>query len=281
MTYSEIAYQYTKHDMIETYTKLPPLPETRARLLSCFMNGENANEKQALYSLAVSLAQLGLDTHDLVEESESLEPLGQQARSRQLKVLAGDYFNGRFYELLSHAEQVDAVRLVSRAICEVNRMKMSMYEKFRSLKLTAEEFMENSVSIKTELFMSLSRFIPSRHVHRFQELLRLFARCEVISEELDRSGSEDIRHGWAYWYVLQTATPEERQTILNADRTEVGMLIHKYNIRTLLSAMLQTQLGFMKSLIEQFDSEALRAEVSRMLEPIAMRITAPKVAEEI
>ena len=43
------------------------------------------------------------------------------ARSRQLKVLAGDYFSSRFYHLLAQAGQIEMIKQLSNAICEVNR----------------------------------------------------------------------------------------------------------------------------------------------------------------
>ena len=73
----------------------------------------------------------------MVNATPTQELIGQ-ARSRQLKVLAGDYYNSRFYHLLSHIGRIDIIRLVSGAISEVNRMKMNFYERFKAMKLTAD-----------------------------------------------------------------------------------------------------------------------------------------------
>src|SRR5690554_1975753 len=116
---AKLALKYMDYEMIKMHTSLPDYPEVRTRLLYAFLQ---QNPKQAEHSevcaLATSLAQLGLDTHDMVTSTPTEELVGQ-ARSRQLKVLAGDYYNSRFYHLLSHIGRIDIIRLLSGAISEV------------------------------------------------------------------------------------------------------------------------------------------------------------------
>jgi heptaprenyl diphosphate synthase len=270
---TEFANKYINHDMIEAHTMLPSLPDARARLLYCFLGENSAEEKQTLYTLAVSLAQLGLDTHDWVEPAMQDESLAQ-SRSRQLKVLAGDYFNGRFYQLLAQAGKVEVVRLVSKAICEVTRIKMSMNERFELVKLTAEEYLEQMVAINSELFLSFSSLISSsfRDANRYEELLRLFARCELICDEIKSLDSGEARRGWATCYILQQTAPESRDGILHASPEAMSQLNRKYETQNLLSTMLFTQLDVVKEIIEQFDSEELRAELGLLLEPFRVRV---------
>jgi len=276
---AKMAQKYMERDMIGKHMELPPYPEVRTQLLYSFLDEHNKRDQQLL-ALAVSLAQLGLDTHDFVEASDDGETLGQ-ARSRQMKVLAGDYFNGLFYQLLSGADRIDVVRFVTKAICEVNHLKMSLYEKLGQLKLTAEEYLEQMVAIKSKLFLSFSTFIPASYADRFPELLRSVTRCEVLSQELERSHSGDIRHGFAYLYMLQSASLDDREKALHTDKAGLKALLHKYKIYGAISDMLQTQLGLIKQFIAPFESVWLKAEISRMLEPFVLTITVPKVAEEI
>ena len=277
---SEMARKYTDHSMIEAHASLPPYPETRARLLFCFLQGSQTEKEQELYALAVSLAQLGLETHDLVDETPKAESLGQ-ARTRQIKVLAGDYFNGRFYQILSQADRVDIVKLVTKAISEVNRLKVNLYERFRALKLTAEEYLEHSVAIRSELFLAFAKFIPIRNAERFSELFRSFVRCEMICEELNRSSSSDIRYGWAFWYILQIAVSDDRERMIDGDSNALNVMLHKYKVHGILAQMLQSQVNTIKRFVEQLDSESLKAEISRLAEPFASLLSVPKVAEEI
>jgi len=276
---AKMAQKYMERDMIGKHTELPPYPEVRTQLLNCFLN-ETDMQDQHLLALAVSLAQLGLDTHDIVEASDSGEKLGQ-ARSRQMKVLAGDYFNGLFYQLLSGANRIDVVRFVTKAICEVNHLKMSLYEKLGQLKLTADEYLEQMVTIKSKLYLSFTTFIPSSYADRFPELLRSVTRFEVLNQELERSQSGDIRHGYAYLCMMQSASLDDREKAQYTDKAGLKALLHKYKTYGAISDMLQTQLGLIKQLIAPFESVWLKAEISRMLEPFVLTITVPKVAEEI
>jgi heptaprenyl diphosphate synthase len=64
---AEITKPYTDYDMIQKHTSLPGLAECRANLLLLFLNSANENHSQnELITVATSLVQLGLDTHDLV-----------------------------------------------------------------------------------------------------------------------------------------------------------------------------------------------------------------------
>ena len=103
-----LASRYMHHDMIEKYADLPEFPHLRTRLLHIFLQkgGIPSVMGNELYALVTSLLQLGLDTHDRVDnDSRGLDDF--RKRAMQLKVLAGDYFSSRFYYLLSQAEQID------------------------------------------------------------------------------------------------------------------------------------------------------------------------------
>src|SRR5690606_20721265 len=91
--------------------------------------GSSSSARNELFALATSLLQLGLDTHDWVDETEGN---GDEANlSKQLRVLAGDYFSGRFYYLLAGAGYIDVIQRISKAVCEVNKIKMNLYERIK------------------------------------------------------------------------------------------------------------------------------------------------------
>lgn len=276
----ELAQQYTEYDLIETHTKLPPYPEQRTRLLYAFLNGGmRGSEQSELYALATSLAQLGLDTHDHVDPPPVV-PTGQ-ARWRQLNVLAGDYFNSRFYQLLSQAERIDVVRLVSRAICEVNRIKMMLYERLSGLKMTADEYLEHCVSIKSELFLVFTAFMPGRYAGWWPDVLRALTRCEVIAEEMDRARSKrDVRKGWAFLYLLQATSGAERERVLRSDAEGLTSWFAKYQIQSKLAQMLHSQIQQITRFIEQFDSDVLAAEIRQVFEPFQSKVGLAGAANE-
>ena len=92
----QAADQYVKYDMIQAHTQVPSYSEPRLQLLNAMLNQSKLmKDKSELYALVTALVQLGMDTHDLID-IESGFVNEKQMRSRQLNVLAGDYFSAKF-----------------------------------------------------------------------------------------------------------------------------------------------------------------------------------------
>ncbi|PYI54926.1 heptaprenyl diphosphate synthase component 1 [Paenibacillus flagellatus] len=281
---AEAAKPYTDYDMIRNHTELPDFPNFRTQLLYTFLHKSSTFiEQSELFALVVSLAQLGLDTHDLVSVTNERKEKAE-ARSRQLKVLAGDYFSSRFYHLLAQAGQVEMTRQMATAICEVNRLKMNLYTRMRQWKMTADDYMQYSVSIKTQLYLSFSRALEGMKPNSWDDMLNGYTRCEVLLDELRRiERDRDFRSGWAFWHLLQIGTKEERRQLQNED-TDPGKLralLHKYNVKATLFQMLESQFKTLSDKIRQFDSEKLVAELYQIGEPFLRAISAPRALEEV
>lgn len=275
---------YTDYDMIRDHTELPEFPNFRTQLLYTFLRKQSSHADQSeLYSIVVSLAQLGLDTHDLVTETNERKEK-KEARSRQMKVLAGDYFSSRFYHLLSQAGQVEMTRGIAAAICEVNRLKMNLYSRMRQWKMTADEYMSFSVDIRMQLYLTFSKALEGLKPNSWHDMLHGYTQCEVLLGELGRIERErDFRCGWAFWHLLQIGTKEERKQLQNGDTdpSKLRTLLHKYNVKATLFQMLETQFKLLSDKIRQFDSEKLVSELYQIGEPFARALTAPRVLEEV
>jgi heptaprenyl diphosphate synthase len=280
----EIVKQYTDYDMIQTHTDLPDFPEFRTRLLYAFLNGSSKwTGSSELFALVTSLVQMGLDTHDLVSISNDAKEK-TAARSRQLKVLAGDYFSSRFYHLLAEAGQIDLVRQLSGAICEVNRLKMNFYMMMKQLKLSSEDYIQHTVEIKAHLFLSFTGCMEEIYDEVWPELLKGFTKCEVIFEELFRAESiGDFQNSWGYWYILQNGSKEERKQLQTEeqDLSKMKKLIHKYNISSQLYQMLDAQIQQLYTKVQQLDSDKLISELFHIGQPFLRYLSKPKVLEEI
>jgi len=280
----EMAKQYTEHDMIQRYTELPDFPDFRTRLLYAFLKKTRLHTHLSeLYAFVTSLVQLGLDTHDMVTDTNEGTGNGS-VRSRQLKVLAGDYFSSRFYHLLSQAGQIDVIRQLSEAVCEVNRLKMNLYLHMKNLKLTAEEYIQQSVNIKMQLYLSFSHFLDGAHASAWPEILRGFTRSEVLLQEIFRTDTmRDFRCGWGFWHLIQNGTKEERKQLLEEDLEpgKLRVMLMKYNVVHQLYQMLEEQLKQILDHIQNLGSEKLRKELLQIGEPIFRFLSTPKVLEEI
>lgn len=279
----EVAKKYTEHDMIQTHIDLPKFPDFRTRLLYTFLQrGSLGADSSELYPLVTSLAQMGLDTHDLISDSVE-DQNGMLARARQLKVLAGDYFSSRFYQLLSQAGDTEMTKLLANAICEVNRLKMNFYTRMNTLKLSTEDYVQQTVNIRTQLFMVFSKWMDGLYLTHWPDILHGFTRCEVIVQEIDRSESvRDFHGGWAFWHIMQIGTKEEKRhlQVEEIDYARLRPILLKYNVKSQLLQMLDQQFQQVLEKIRQFESEKMINELFQIGEPFIRYLAMPKVMEE-
>jgi heptaprenyl diphosphate synthase len=280
----EIARKYFEYDMIQKHTELPVFPEFRSRLLYAFLNRQSTlSGHSELYTLVTSLVQMGLDTHDMVSVTNDSKEM-KAARSRQLKVLAGDYFSSRFYYLLSQAGHIDLISRLSQAICEANRLKMNLYVTMQQLKLSAEEYIKQSVEIRTQLFLSFAVLLEDSMRAVWPELLRLFTRCEVLIQEITRSESaQEYKDSWGFWHVLQSGSKEEKKLLQaeEPDHAKLRYVWHKYKISSQLCDMLDSCIHELQDKLKGLESEKLGMELQLIGEPLRQYLSAPRVIEEV
>ncbi len=276
----EIARKYVEYDMIQNHTDLPEFPDSRARLLFAFLSsGNNPSQWNELYPLVVSLVQLGLDTHDMIDAGGNRP--ASEMRSRQLKVLAGDYFSSRFYHLLSQAGQIDMIRKISDAICEVNQVKLNLYTRMNQLKVTAEEYIGTCTELKTGLFRLFGGLLEERISRIWPDLLHGFSRCEVVLAELDRVETPERFDGsWGYWHIMHEGTEEERTRLAQPAREAsfVLALVAKYDIRSQLLDKLRTASHNLQQIVRGLDSDRLTEELARIGEQFQRPFAAQPVA---
>jgi heptaprenyl diphosphate synthase len=265
----EMTKPYMEYDMIQKHTSLPELAVYRAKLLILFLSKTNPDSNlNELIATATSLVQLGLDTHDLVPES-NLQKEEKNARSRQLKVLAGDYFSARFYHILAQAGQVEMIKQLSDAICEVNRLKMNLYLRMKQLKMAPQDFLEQSASIKMQLLLSFQQLMDGEQQRVWPELLKQLVVAEVLIEEIERSKSMvDFHNSWSYWHLLQTATKDEKKQLQTGDLDKLRQLNLKYNSLSHLHSLLENNIELVLNHIHRLSSESLKLEIKQIFEPL-------------
>ncbi|OGX68718.1 MAG: hypothetical protein A2189_07400 [Paenibacillus sp. RIFOXYA1_FULL_44_5] len=282
---SETAKKYTEYDMIQKYTDLPEFPNFRAKLLYLFLDKcSQSMSASELFTLVTSLAQMGIDTHELVPNTHASPEDSRENRAKQLKILAGDYFSSVYYHLLAENGHVDAINLIAQAICEVNRLKMNVYTRMRQWKLTAEEYIQNMVHIKSQIFASFSKLMEENCQSFWSDMLKGLTKCEVIMSELKRMETAQLFHGgWAFWFIFQSASKDEKNQLQSADYDigKMNALVLKYQVKSQLISMLDEQLKQILNGVHQFDSEKLTKDIYQISEPFLRYLTTPKVMEEV
>lgn len=198
-----LAKDYIEYDMIQKHTELPPFPDARVHLLYIFLNqgGRTPIHHEELYALVTSLVQMGLDTHETIDTVQGSQAEGQM-RCRQLKVLAGDYFSSGFYQLLSDQGQIEVIRLLSHAICDVNILKMNLYSMMNSSLLSAEQYLRLKVQLNMQLFLSFTPMLEVSVQELWQQLLQEFSLCDTLVQEINvNKGPQRMTSGYPFFSV--------------------------------------------------------------------------------
>jgi len=109
--FKEQLEQKVFHPYLLNYIQTPMVDEDKLLLLISIMDQLGLSGKEMKnYALPTMLVQIALDTHENVSNQDASEQDDTQLQSRQLTVLAGDYYSGLYYALLAEINDVLMIR---------------------------------------------------------------------------------------------------------------------------------------------------------------------------
>ncbi len=113
-----------RHNTLLKYTGTPLLNEKQLFfLLLPKLNGEAWSDETTTSAMTVGIIQASLAEHDRIHETDAT------SKEQQLTVLSGDYYSGRYYQLLAQTGNVELIRKLSEAIIERCEHEITVYEK--------------------------------------------------------------------------------------------------------------------------------------------------------
>ncbi len=220
----------------------------------------------------MALIQTGLDTHDGVPQRNHLPTTGS-FRSMQLNVLAGDFFSSRFYELLARIGDIEMVRSLSAAICEINVAKIERYEAVQKSRLTVSEYVRFYMRIQLPLFEAFKPLIPKALQGVWQTALQALTECELFAAELRNVTAP---HRYFYWHIMEHGTPEEQKMLSGGqyDGKWLEALTLKYQPARLFYRLLEEQTGTLERLLQEYGDERVQCEWLLFSRPLKQWIAA-------
>ncbi|GAB3802390.1 heptaprenyl diphosphate synthase component 1 [Virgibacillus kimchii] len=165
-----------KHTYLNKHIPNPEIDEEKLILLSAIINNRDMPSFQKeRYIVTTMLVQIALDIHETVPVFNDQENKENKI-ARQLKVLAGDYYSGLYYFLLSEIEDISLTHHLAAAIKEINEHKMRMYYKEMN---SFDDYIYIKHKIESILIMRVAEFLNEKTVKSiagewvlFQLLLR-------------------------------------------------------------------------------------------------------------
>jgi heptaprenyl diphosphate synthase len=171
--------QKVLHPYLKKFIKTPYIDEDKLLLLITIMDQLELSDKQRdNYTLATMLIQIALDTHEQIS-NEKINDI-PQITSRQLTVLAGDYYSGLYYKLLADSEDIFMINVLAGGIKEVNEHKISVFQQeFDGV----EKLMASIKMIESSL---ITKIIDYFHVNAWYEIVSNLLLVKRLLNEKNR-----------------------------------------------------------------------------------------------
>lgn len=240
-----------KHTYLEKYIEPPKINEGKWMVLSFVVNQTSLPvETKKQYMITTMLIQMALDTHDTVISTNKDNETESAIVSRQLAVLAGDYYSGLYYLLLAELEDIEMIQILATTIKEISELKMKLYYKeYDSFK----EYLQLITKVESLLIIRVTSFVN-----------------QSISNEM----IEKI--------ITVNKLIQERQNFIHHDGSSIlsNWLIHDSTVLHTVDSMIQQNMKQVEAYLStpSLNLSVFKTEMKQMLGELIYQYTT--VAEE-
>ncbi len=156
----ESIYMRVRHRTLLRYTGDPVIDENQLFFLILpFLNGESWDTDLQNSAITVGIVHSSLFEHDKIQEKNAT------SKEQQLTVLSGDYYSGRYYEILANTGNILLIQKLSQGIIERCEQEVTVYE---NMYRPFEQWIDAMRIIETAL---IQKFYEVYHFDTYEQVM--------------------------------------------------------------------------------------------------------------
>ena len=175
----ENIYNEIHHRILANNTGEPILKDAQLFfLLLPFIEGHPLDDTMKKNITSVGIVHSSLDEHEKIKEQSA------EDKTQQLTVLSGDYYSGRYYEILAKTGNISLIRHLSLGIIARCEQQIKLYE---DEVLTHDEWLNYIEVIESEL---INQFYIAASFTQYGQLATTaltIVRLQTIIDELQKT----------------------------------------------------------------------------------------------
>jgi heptaprenyl diphosphate synthase len=183
----EIIERYVLHPYLRKYITSPIIDEDKLIILISILEQlELSPVEKDSYVIAIMLMYIALDTHDHVSNTLDDET---SMKTRQLTILAGDYYSGLYYKYLAKVNNIGMIKELSEGVKTINEHKVTLYSKNQS---HVDEVINSVKTIEFSLIGGLTNYFGLTYWNKSIANFLLLKRLVVEKKLFESSGSSVV-----------------------------------------------------------------------------------------
>ena len=181
------------HPYLQKHIEKPVVDEDKLLLLwGLFNELDISNDERNHYILSMMLVQIALDTHEKVSNTNVTQEKSDLLKSRQLTVLAGDFYSGLYYQVLSEVGNTKMIRTLSNAVKTINDHKIRLYQYVLT---SLPSFIESVKAVESSLIQKIAEFYQQTPWMKNAENILLLKRLSMEKEQYMTTGQSILFTG--------------------------------------------------------------------------------------
>ena len=147
-----------------------------------FLDGKPSDDDRKISAITVGIVHASLCEHEKIKEQNAT------SKQQQLTVLAGDYYSGRYYQLLALSKNIQLIQKLSKGIVNRCEQQIKIYE---PVKRPLHEWIDSISIIECEL---IERYYEAYEFTQYKNVMKKTLTYLRLKQEfsLIKNGEESF-----------------------------------------------------------------------------------------